>query len=85
MIKFNYNVLADLITQGYHYMAYVGKGNYGLLKPLREPVADEFLQSIGGWQVAINEREIEEMASGVDVINFDFFVDENLFDAAAVS
>lgn len=85
MIKFNYNVLADLITQGYKYMVYVGKGSYGLLKPLREPVPDDFLQSIGGWQVAIIEREVEEMASGVDVIDFKFFVDENLFAGTGVS
>lgn len=79
MIELNPTFLADLKLRGFRYMVYVGKGDHGVLHPLKEPAPEMFILSMNAWQISIHERELEEMASSEDVIDFKFYVDEGLF------
>jgi hypothetical protein len=77
MIELNHTHLASLFFEGFRFVIYMPKDDFGLVKPIKNDASEAWLKSFNAYQIAITEREVLDMADGQ--WNFKIYITENLF------
>lgn len=70
LVEFSIQVLNDWISAGYEFVRYEGKGDHGILTPIKYNDLGEDGYSNDYYNLTITDIQCFEMASGIPEFNF---------------